>query len=506
VTDDRQNRPPEAASAVDQLEGILRNSSVLIVTHAVSSLISMALFVLLPRFLGDAEFGRLYLALSLTMIFGVVVERGLTQAVARAVARRRALTRPYLRSAVTLTGILGAGAYLALLGTTRLLGSSERVFALVSILGVVMVADALGQVIGAVFQGHERVLVPALARMAGNLFTLTVGVSLLVHGHGAAAVAGTMVLAAALRVALNAAAVRHLEGFRLPAPVGMVGRPLLAVSLPFVVWQALAVVYFRMDVVMLGWLTNDATLGWYGAASRLFDALCFLPQMLMVATVPVAARLWAGAPVDFRATVGKTLQLLVVATTPVVVGLLVLAPEIVNFLFTLEAFGPSVPVLRIHSVTLAVMFVDIFLVGILMVVGRERTWIAVVAVGCVLSTILSLLLIPLTDFHYHNGGIGAALATLLTEIFIMASALRLFPAGTLGPDSWRVAAQAAGAGAVMAILIVLGRAVNIPWMLTAGAGGLVYLAIVLRLGILPSDASRWILVAIVRRAPIQQGT
>jgi O-antigen/teichoic acid export membrane protein len=300
-------------------------------------------------------------------------------------------------------------------------------------------------------------------------------------------------------------AVRRLEGFRLPAP-GMEGRPLLAVSLPFVVWQALAVGYFRMDVVMLGWLTNDATVGWYGAASRLFDALCFLPQMLMMATFPVAARLWPSAPVDFRATVRKTLQLLVVATTPVAVGLLVLAPEIVNFLFTLEAFGPSVPVLRIRAVTLALVFVDIFLVGILMVVGRERTWIAVVAAGCVLSPALSRLLIPLTEFHYHNGGIGAALATLLTEIFIMASALRLFPAGTLGPDSWRVAAQAAGAGAVMATLIVLGRAVSIPWVLTAGAGGLAYLAIVLRLGILPSDVSRWILVAIVRRAPIQQGT
>jgi hypothetical protein len=58
----------------------------------------------------------------------------------------------------------------------------------------------------------------------------------------------------------------------------------------------------------------------------------------------------------------------------------------------------------------------------------------------------------------------------------------------------------------MATLIVLGRAVSIPWVLTAGAGGLAYLAIVLRLGILPSDVSRWILVAVVRRAPIQQGT
>jgi O-antigen/teichoic acid export membrane protein len=61
----------------------------------------MALLVFLPRFLGDAEFGRLHLALSLTMMFGVAVEFGLTQVVIRAVAARKALARPYLRSAVT---------------------------------------------------------------------------------------------------------------------------------------------------------------------------------------------------------------------------------------------------------------------------------------------------------------------------------------------------------------------------------------------------------------------
>ncbi len=486
---------------MDPLKSIFRNSSLLIGAQACSSAIGMALVVLLPRFLGDAGFGRLHLVLSLTMMFGVAVEFGLPPVVARAVARQRELARPYLRSAVAAIAILGAALYVALLGTIRLLSDHQHTLELAMALGIVMVGEAVSQVLRAVFQAHERMLVPALARIAGNGFTLAVGVPLLLHGQGARAVAVVMALAAILQVAINAVAARRLEGFRMPAKAEATRAALFAAGLPFLVWQALAIFYFRMDVVMLGWLTTDATVGWYGIASRLLDALCFVPQMLTMATFPVAARLWVTSPTDFRATVQKTLHVLLVVTVPVMVVLLTLAREIVGTLFTLEAFGPSVPILRVHAFTLGVLFVDFFLVGVLMAIGRERTWIAVAGAACVLSPLLSRLLIPLAESRYGNGGIGAAIGTLLTEVFIMVCALRLLPAGTLGSESQRVAVQAAGAGGVMALIVLLGRAFDLPWMLAAVGGGLAYLGLVMQLAILPPEVTHRVLAAVARRAP-----
>ncbi|MGH7324241.1 MAG: flippase [Candidatus Rokuibacteriota bacterium] len=486
---------------MDPLKSIFRNSSLLLAAQTGSSLIGMALVVLLPRFLGDVEFGRLHLVLSLTMMFGVAVEFGLTQVLARAIACQRGLARPYLRTAVVAIAILGAALYVALLGTVRLLGHHPSTLELAMILGIVMVGEALCQVLRAVFQAHERMLVPVLARIAGNAFTLAVAVPLLLQGQGVQVVAIVMALAVVLQVAVNTVAVRRLEGFRRPASAAAAGSALLAAGLPFLVGQALGNLYFRMDVVMLGWLTTEATVGWYGIASRLLDALCFVPQVLTMATFPVAARLWVTAPDEFRATIRKTLHVLLVVTVPVVVTLLTLAREIVSLLFTLEAFGPAVPILQVHAVTLGVLFVDFFLVGVLMAIGRERTWIAVAAAACVLSPLLSRLLIPLAESRYNNGGIGAALGTLLTEVFIMACALRLLPAGTLGVESRRVAVQVAGAGVAMALIVLLGRALDLPWMLAAVGGGLAYLALVIRLAILPSEATRWILAVVPWRAP-----
>ncbi|HEV8674872.1 MAG TPA: flippase [Methylomirabilota bacterium] len=488
---------------MDPLISILRNSSLLVSAQVVASLIAMALMVLVSRVLGDVEFGRLHLALSLTMIFGVVVEFGLSQVVARAVAQERARAGPYLRKAAGLVMVLGALFYGGLVGAAHLLGYTAEVRWLALILGVLMVTEATSQLLGALFQAHEQMLVPALARVAGNAFTLAVVVPLLLRGQGAATVATVMVLAAAFRVALQAVAVRRLYGFELPGPPAPAWRGLLAAGLPFLAAQGLGMFVFRVDVVMLGRMASEATVGWYGAACRLMEAFNFIPQFLTMATFPVAARLWAARSGEFRPTVRKTLHLLLVVAVPVAVVLLVLAEEIVGFLFTLDAYGPSVPVLRVHALSLAMVFVDYYLVGILMAMGRERVWIAIVGAACVVNPALNVLLIPPTEFWFGNGGIGAAVATLVTEVFILAWALYAIPAGTFGRASARVAARAAVLGGAMAAVLVTGRALGAPWMLAAAFAGVGYLIAVVRLGILPQDVSRWARGMVRRRPAIE---
>ncbi|MGH7264525.1 MAG: oligosaccharide flippase family protein, partial [Candidatus Rokuibacteriota bacterium] len=420
---------------MDPLRSILRNSSLLIAAQAVAIVIGMTVVVLLPRFLGDAEFGRLHLALSLAMMFGILVEFGLAQVLARAVARERALARPYVRAAVPVYVGLAAVGYLALLAAVRLLGYPARVRDLVTILGIVTVAEALSQILGALFQAHERMLIPALARIAGNAFTLAAVTPLLTHGYGASAVAVVLALSVVLRVAIQAAGLPRLDGYRRRDPGTTASwRGLAVAGVPFVIWQGLGILYFRMDVLMLGRLATDATIGWYGAATRLMDALNFVPQLVTMAAFPVVARLWVSSPAQFRDTVRKTLHLLLAVTAPVTAGLITLAPEIVDLLFTLEGFGPSVPILRIHALTLGLLFVDYLLVGVIMAVGRERRWIAIAGAACLLSPALHLLLIPATATRLGNGGVGAAVGTCLVEVFIMTSALRLLPAGTLGRE------------------------------------------------------------------------
>jgi O-antigen/teichoic acid export membrane protein len=473
------------------VDSILRNSTILAVAKVISSAIGLALVVLLPRMLGNAEFGRLYLAISVASIFGTFAALGLSQVVTREVARDRGRARHYLRRATILTLGLGGCFYLTLPPIVAALGYSPYVGHLVLILGIAMIVDTWSQVIASLFQAHERMLVPAMARIAANAVTLLV---LLALGDvtSAAVVAIVMVVASLVSLAIHAVPVGRLEGYRLSlaAGVGPSWRGLLIAGLPFLAWQALGLVYYRIGVIMLGRMTTDATVGWYGAAARLLDGLAFIPDTLMAATFPVVARLWTTSESEFHGASQKTLDLLLVVTVPLVVTLFVLAHQIVAFLFTIPEFEPTVPILRINAITLGIIFVDYYLATILMAVGRERQWLAISAGACLLNPVLNWFLIRHMHDRYGNGGIGAALATLLTEVFVLMYALRLVPKGTFGESSARVALRAGTSGALSAGILFLGLGVGVPWMALAVAGLLVYGGLVLWFRLVPDEVLR----------------
>ena len=486
---------------MDPLISIVRSWSLLAGGQVVSSVISLVMMVIVSRSLGDEDFGRLYLAWSLTLIAGVVVDLGLSQVVTRAVARKPALSGPYLRTALIVLGLLGAGLYVLVLVAATVLGYAPEIQLLTAILGVRMVAEAAAQLLAAFFQAHERMLVPSVARVAGSAITLPLVMLLLAGGYGAAAVAIVMVAGAGLRVVVQAAALRGLPGFKLPAPPPPNWRALLGEGVPFMTAAVLGTLVYKIDVLVLGGMANDATVGWYGAATRTMDAFIVIPLVLTAATLPVLSRLWIDARSDFDATTRRTLELLLIITVPLVVMLVVLADRIIDFLFTLGSYGPAVPILQIHAVTLAVVFLDHLLVCVLMASGRERTWIKIIGAACVLIPALNWILVPAAGQAYGNAALGTALAKLLTELFILAAVVRAMPIGIFSAQVVRTAVRAIALGAVLALALVGSRSIGVPWPLAAVVAGSGYFAAALRFGLLPTGFLVWIGARLTRRIP-----
>ena len=473
---------------MDPLTSILRNSVFLIGAKVVSAAMGLTLVVILPRLLGDAGYGRLHIAISLVALLGIVVDGGLTPVVARAVAHDRSAARSYLRRGVTLTVALALSGYTVLLLVARVVDPAAGTLVVLAVLGINILLDGMAQLLSGFFQAHERMLVPALARVAGNTVTLGVLLPRLIMGipTSPTAVAGALVLGSLLRLAIEVWGLRGLAGLRERSPTSLPWRGLVAAGLPFLLWQALGSLYFRIDVVMLGYLTTAATVGWYGAATRLVDGLTFIADVVALTSYPVMARLWLGAPTEFRRTAQRTLELVLVTAVPLVVALFVLAEPIVRTLFT-PAFANTVPILRIHAFTLGLLFIDYFLATVLMAIGRERAWLAIAASACVLNPTLNWLAIPWAQASYGNGGIGAAFASLTTEACVAGFALWLVPRRTLGAAVARVGPPLALAAGVTAGVIGIGLSLDAPWILAGLAGALAYLGLVLRLGLVPAD-------------------
>ncbi|MFU8862120.1 MAG: polysaccharide biosynthesis C-terminal domain-containing protein, partial [Cyclonatronaceae bacterium] len=59
--------------------------------------------------------------------------------------------------------------------------------------------------------------------------------------------------------------------------------------------------------------------------------------------------------------------------------------------------------------------------------NKQRAWALIGLIAIFINISVNYWLIPYTQQVYLNGGIGAAVATLITEIFVMVSAFYLLP-------------------------------------------------------------------------------
>src|SRR5262249_50393352 len=195
-------------------------------------------------------------------------------------------------------------------------------------------------------------------------------------------------------------------------------------GLPFFVWQAALVIYGQTDALILSMLTRDAVVGWYAAAYRIVTIPLFMPTIIMTVVFPALS----AATHDRRAysaIAQRALRVVLLARTPIVVGVMLPPGRLLDQLGYPAEFDPSI-------VPIILLAPHVLLVGIDMVIGtvlntrdRQRQWAMAGVAAAVFNPALNLLLIPLAQSRLGNGAIGASTVTTLTELFMLVIGLRL---------------------------------------------------------------------------------
>ena len=120
---------------------------------------------------------------------------------------------------------------------------------------------------------------------------------------------------------------------------------------------------------------------------------------------------------DFAQLGRKPLALLILVGVPLVIGMATFAGPVIALLFG-PAFKPAVPVLVILSLGLVPMFLNSQFAQIL--TARDRQWRStrIMMVCAVINIGLNFVLIPMAVHWWHNGGRGAAVALVCTEVIM----------------------------------------------------------------------------------------
>ena len=185
---------------------------------------------------------------------------------------------------------------------------------------------------------------------------------------------------------------------------------LIRESFPLILSGCLTLLYVRVDVFMLSKMKSFTEVGFYGVAVRLTESLDIIATSVMISLFPLLSRAFKESREEFARISQKAVEILFLAGLPLAAGGILVADELIVFLFGTE-FAPAGLTLKILCGYTFFGFWSIFLVNLLIACGRQIVdmWISLFLLGS--NVLLNFILIP--HFSYN----GAAAATVLTEIF-----------------------------------------------------------------------------------------
>lgn len=375
--------------------------------------------VFVARHLGPEDFGSLAYALSLAALFAAAGHMGLQGLVVREIVKDETGRAETLGTSALLK-LLGMGAgYLVLLTYAVAyegLGSTE--YYLIAIAGAALLFRPL-DVVDFWFQAFVQARYAAIARVSSHVVATAFKLGLVFAGSGLVYFATAQVLQAVV------AALLLLLFFRLKAELRLAhwrfswsrAKALLSQGWLIYLGSVFAVIYLKVDLVMLRWLADTQEVGQYAVAAQLSEAWYFVPTAIVASFFPKLIKLREQDEALFYRRLQQLFDVLFMIGLVVAVAMTVAAPWIIALFFGPE-YAASASILVIHIWAAIFIFMRAAFSKWILIENALYFSLLTQGLGALANVLLNYLLIPM------HGGIGAAYATLFS--YATASFFALF--------------------------------------------------------------------------------
>lgn len=462
------------AGLADALEGVVGGSAAQVVGRFVGMGFGFATTIVVSRYLGVSDYGRLSTALAFWAVFSLASEMGVTSVVAGEIAKPGADQVSVWAAGVSVQAAYSVLAIVLGLVGSALLFSQDHAMMIGVAIGAPLMFASL-PAINSIHQVRLKMWIPAVLGVAQSALVFSLSVAAVV----AHAQWQTFVVVAAIS-GVTVVAVNAWLGIREagshPTSVARLARMLAKTSAVVGLATLFETAYFKFDSVLVFRIAGAYQGGLYGAAYRLYELVLIVPTAVMSSAIPVAAR---GLHTDLgtlRSYNGRVTAVLTIAGLAAAVTVTLLSNVGVALVFGREFLGAGLLLCVLMPAAVA-RFVSIWHGSIVIAGGDRLRYLAVTASAAVVALSLDIALIP------HFGALAAACVTAGTEVLVLtlmlvalgrrrraAGGSKLIPLAVLGLGAWLLALVSSQSGASASVRLSAG-------LLAAGfVGGLVIYA------------------------------
>lgn len=388
---------------------VAKNTTVLILSNVLAYVFTFITTVYSARYLGVEGWGILSIALSITGIFGILTDLGLSSLTVREVARDKSLADKYFSNTMAIKLFLGCLTFGVIALVSYIVGYPQQVINVIYVISISVIIGSFTTVFYSIFQAYEKMEYQSLASIISNIIMLILTLGVIYFGL-------TVIGIAAVYVIVGIAGFMYIffiyiRKYSLPKlEIDLeFWKETLKESLPFAITGVFVTIYFWIDSFMLSIMVGNDAVGIYNAAYRLIFVLLFIPSLFMTALFPVMSRHFESAKELLKIEYEKSFKYLFIVSIFIFVYGFIFANEIIMIVFG-QKFDLSIVALQTLIWVVPLIFITPLFGNILNAVNKQRLVTIIAAGNALFNVALNLVLIPKYSF------VGASVATVLTEL------------------------------------------------------------------------------------------
>lgn len=462
---------------------IAKNAAWLMFATSGQKIVAFFVFIAVARLLGRELTGVYFYAISVTSIFVILSDLGMTPVVIRAIAGDRGDGSRLLGAAIRAKLYLSPMAIIAALAYAMIFGADRVTLITVAIACLVMTADTFHLILYGVLRGRQNLKPEAVGMFFGQVLTAVFSVTAAWLGFGPIGLAVALLAGSLWNVIWSACQIKKFQ-ILLVKPRRRDFSQLAKEALPFGIAGLSVKVYSYVDSLFLNIYHGSAAVGLYAVAYKLTYALQFLPITFTAALYPALSSVYARKERDeLRNTFLGSLRLMAAISFPISAGLSALASVIIPLLYGQDFVG-AIPAFQILPWVLIPIFLDFPIGSLLNASDKAYLKTSAMVATMLINFALNAVLVP------RFGTLGAAWAGVASFwcLYFMGA---YFCRGTAGGLKYFVWLTLRSLFAAAVSWVVWDAAAHyFPFILAAVVGGLVSILMGFIVGFIRADDIR----------------
>lgn len=475
------------------IKRVAKNTITPIVLNLFNKVILFVLTFTQLRILGDVGAGQYRYAFTIWAIFDTVANFGLDAFLMREVARQKNQANKYLvnttllRLALVMTGIPVLASFVFARQTFVQPALGNASLWTIGLLYAGLFFSTISYGLTAIFYAHEKVEFSSAVQTIGAFLTTTLGVATLFLGWGIVGLGAVSLIVNGISLTiLGTLAVRTF--FNTPETRlrwdfdWEIIKKALSESFPLMLNSLLAMLFFRIAVVLLQTFQGDAVVGWYGVIYTWVDMIGVIPALFTLSLFPLMSRQAATDRGALRRGYTLALKLMTLLSVPMAIFTTLLAYFLVNVLGGSQYLPHGAIALQIFIWGMIIGWMNSVTQYVIIAINRQRRLIVAFLVVSIFNIVANLIYIPRYSYP------AAAVIAILSE-FVLWAMFYIIILRELGRINWlKILWRLAAAGLVTGAVTLWLADVN-QWLALA-AGVLVYAAMLILLRPFDADEMR----------------